>query len=478
MKIFLAWISSDPEVLNSILKLKGQSNKIVYWLTYPIGEKYKPSETIFHNFLDALHGIPAKGIDVSEFPSPGKDLIERLYKVESLILTMMNRSNPELNTDERKHLYYNMLQYWYGVLKKYKPDIIIRKIIPHDICSYLIYELAHLLNIKTVMFEITGVSDRLLTYANTNFWKGNDDLHKELQKNQGKNFSLKDLSKDLREYYKLQTDPKRDATPMRVKILKNYFFKSNLLLHRLKRLKNYLKKEPLLKLIIQSISKRFKQNLEKEYNSVQIKPDFNKKFIYVPLQVQPELTSSPLGDMFVDQILMIETLSASLPLEWIIYVKEHPIQWLRRGICFTWYRYQGYYKKIAKLKNVQLIPIKTDTYTLINKSQIVAVITGTVAWEAILRSKPAMVFGYPWYRDCSEIFRVKDVESCKRALKKIANGFTVNQQKIINYLKCFDNTTIHGWFAPIYKKLSKLTKQESLNNMIQKILLEMEKINK
>lgn len=472
MKIFLIWNNLD---LDTVKKLKRQSNKIVYWMADE-GEKDKPSEAIFHNVLDAIQGIPAKGIDISEFPPPGKDLIERLHRVESLILTMMNRSKTgKLRTDERKHLYYNMLQYWCGVLKKYKPDIIIRKTIPHDVCSYLIHELAHLLSIKTVMFRNTQISDRLLTY--TDFWKGSDDLHEELQKNQGKNFFLKDLSKDLQEYYELQTDSKHDVIPIGARMEKNRYSGFNLFLRRLKKLKNSIKNGTILKVIKQSINRRIKQNLKKEYNSVQIKPDFNKKFIYVPLHLQPELSTCPLGDIFADQILMLEILSASLPSNWIIYVKESPIQWLRRGLIFFDFRYQGYYKKIAKLKNVQIIPIKTDTYTLTNKSQAVATVAGTVAWEAILRSKPAMVFGYPWYKDCSEIFRVKDVESCKEALKKIANGFIVNQQRIINYLKCLDSTTIHGYFDSISEKSSKLTKQESMNNIIQRILLEMEKIN-
>ena len=474
MRIFLIWESTNPEELNSIVSnLKRQSNKIIYWMAWPHVEKYKPSETIFHNVLDATRGIPAKDINISEFPPPGKDLIEQLYRVESLILTMMNRRPGKLRTDERKHLYYNILQYWHGVLRKYKPDIIIHQNIPHDICSYLIYELAHLLNIKIIMFEDLSIPNRLLTY--TNFWKGSDDLRKELQKNQDKNFSIKDLSSDLQEYYKLQTDPTRDATPISMKIEKNQFSGFNLFLRRLKRLKNSIKNSTTLNMIKQSINRRLKQNLKKEYNSVQIKPDFSKKFIYVPLQIQPECSTSPLGGIFVDQILMIETLSASLPPNWIIYAKEHPTQWFRRGLAFSDSRYQGYYKKIAKLKNVQLIPIKTNAYTLINKSQAVATITGTGGWEAILRGKPAIIFGYPWYRDCSEIFKLKDIESCKEALKKITNGFIVKQQRIINYLKCFDNAAVHGYFGSNLEKSSKLTKQESMNNIIQRILLEMKK---
>lgn len=466
----------SPEELKYITSnLKRQSNKIVYWLSYPNGEKYKPSETVFHNLLDATLGISAKGVNISDFPPPGKDLIEQLYRVESLILTMMNRRPGKLRTDERKHLYYNMLQYWHGILKKYKPDIIVRKTIPHDICSYLIYELAHLLNIKIIMFGSTRISDRLLAY--NDFWKGSDDLHKEIQKNQDKKFSLEDLSKDLQEYYKLQTNPEHDATPASVRMLTEQFSGFNLLKRRLKRLRNSIKEHTTLNMIKQSINRRLKQNLKKEYNSVKIKADFNKKFIYAPLQLQPERTTSPGGDIFVDQILVIETLSASLPPNWVIYVKEHPRQWLRRGLLFFDSRYQGYYKKIANLKNVQLIPIKTDTYTLINKSQAVATITGTAGWEAILRGKPAIIFGYPWYKDCSEIFKVKDVKSCKEALKKIANGFTVNQQKIINYLKCFDNATIQGYFSAYSKKDSKITKQKSMDNMIQRILLEIRKNN-
>ncbi len=473
MKIFLISGSKDPKVINSIFKLKEKSNKIIYWLGGDGKNKDKFPETIFHPNLDALRGIPAKDVNVSEFSPPGKDLIEQLYRLESLILTMMNVKLDKLCTDERKHLYYNMLQYWHGVLKKYKPDIIICNNIPHSACNYLIYELARLLNIKTIMFQDTCVSDRLLTYID--LWKGSGDLQKELQKNQNKNFSLKDLSKDLQKYYKLQTDFKRDATPMVIKIQKNQYTGFNLFLSRLKRLKNSIKNGTILKLIIQNITKRFKQNLRKEYNSVKIKPNFNKKFIYVPLHLQPELSTSPQGDVFVDQILMIETLSASLPPNWVIYVKEHPIQWLRRGLIFSSARYQGYYEKISKIKNVQLVPIKTDTYTLINKSQAIATVTGIAGWEAILRSKPALIFGYSWYRDCSEIFRIKDVESCKKALEKIMNGFVVSQQQIINYLKCLDKATIHAYVSPEIRKQSEFTEQESINNRFQRIISEIEK---
>jgi len=473
MKILLLWDGKGPEITNLMLKLKGQSNKIVYWIGAPGGEKDKLPETIFHSSMDALHGMPAKNIDISKLPQPGKDLIDKLYKVESLILTMMNAKHNDFCSDERKHLYYNMVQYWYGILEKYRPDVIVCGNIPHAAHSYLIFELALLLNIRTIMSEDTTVYDRMITYSD--FKKGSDELHEEIKKNQGKNFSLKDLNKDLQKYYKTQTDSSHDATPVYINVLTNRYTGFSLFLRKLKNLKKSIKQGTVFKKILQSVFKIFKQDLKKEYRSIQVKPDFNKKFIYAPLHLQPERTTSPQGDIFVDQILMIEILSASLPPNWIIYVKEHPVQWLHRGFNFSCARYQGYYKKIAKIKNVKLIPIETDTYVLIKKSQIVATVTGIAAWESVLRLKPAIIFGYAWFRDCHGIFKVNDVESCKKTIKEITNGFAISKQQIINYLKCLDDATIHAYFDPDLKDNSKLTEKENMNNIIQKIIFEIEK---
>ena len=103
--------------------------------------------------------------------------------------------------------------------------------------------------------------------------------------------------------------------------------------------------------------------------------------------------------MFVDQILMIETLAAALPEGWVLYVKEHPWQMWNNGLNYSSCRYPGYYKKISRLKNTFLVPIEANTFDLIKNCQAVATVTGTAGWEAVLRLKPAIVFGYAWYRE-------------------------------------------------------------------------------
>lgn len=474
MRVFLIWANRGPEIKNLMLELKKHGHEIVYWVGSPGGEKDKLPETIFHDHWQAVAGMPAEDINMADFSPPGEDLIEKLYRVESIVLTMMNKRYDKMCVDERRHLYYNMLGYWYGTIKKYKPEIIIFPIIPHSVFNYLIYELACFLGIKVIMFEDSWVSDRALMY--NNFWQGSDILRQEIQKNKDRNFSIDDLSPDLQKYYKERAGRNSNQDPPYTKkwkrqrtIFKRFFKKLKLIIASIRDFSIFSKT---LKYFL-----KFKSNPQKEYKSFEQKVELKEKFIYLPLNYQPERTSSPQGGVFVDQILMVEILSAAMPKGWKLYVKEHPTQIPSRGLNYFSSRYPGYYKRISRLKNVKLIPTETDTYTLINKSQAVATVTGTAGWEAVLRLKPVIIFGYPWYRDCPGIFKVNDVKSCQRALQNIRNGFKIEQQHMIGYLYSFDQVSLHGYIEPSISAISEFSQEENIKNLTQKLLKEIKNIN-
>ncbi len=476
MRIFLIWAGRAEELRYLVSELKKKSHEVVYWVGIADGKEGEIPGAVFHEHNAAWSGVPANGIDMSEFPPPGKDLIEKLYETESLILTMLNKRFGDLCIDEKKRMYYSMLRYWLGIINKYKPDAIIFPTIPHTVYNYIIYTLAKMLNIKTIMFEYTNIFDRLLLYED---WEeGGIKLQDRIQNNQNKNFSIKDLSPDIQRYYELQTNYKKDATPTYAKYYKSENSGFRLVKRKLKVTADSIKDGTIFKKAPRFIINRFKSNLKKDYFKLQVRPNLERKFIYVPLNFQPERTTSPQGDMFYDQILMIENLAYSLPKDWVIYVKEHPSQWIFKSKTnYSNFRYKGYYEKIAKLENVFLIPTDTDTYTLINKSRAVATVAGTAGWEAILRRKPVLIFGYVWYRDCPYLFKVNDVRSCQEAFKEITGNFRIEEQKIINYLKSFDEATTHGYFEEIDAPDSKLTKEENKKGITQAILNELEKQN-
>lgn len=115
-------------------------------------------------------------------------------------------------------------------------------------------------------------------------------------------------------------------------------------------------------------------------------------FIYFPLHLQPEMTTSMLGGKYVDQILAIEELSSILPKNFKIVVKENPKQSHKE-------RNDSFFKRLKNLKNVVFVGKHLNSKWLIRKSQLVATITGTAGWEAIRFGKPVIVFGHAWYKD-------------------------------------------------------------------------------
>jgi hypothetical protein len=481
MKILLGWSSTlDDRIIKSLISaLEEKSHQVVYWVGTENNPDIEIPGIVVQTYESARLCQPAPGISLSDFPPVGEDIIGKLHKEESLILGIMNKQLDWMCIDERKHLYYNMLSYWHGVMEKYKPDLILLNSLPHTAFTYVIYALAKLFGIKVIMFDSAHVgepiSDRMLMYIDS--WKKSAVLEKTLEKNREKNFSLTDLSQDLQDYYLLHTKGATDPTPVYIKDDRKLYSFSNTMLLKIKIILRSVKDGTLFEKIFSFITKISKENIKQEYQNVQKEAGMKQRFVYLPLHYQPECTTNPLGYIFSDQILMIEILSASLPPGWLLYVKEHPTQWLIRGLNFFSSRYRGYYKRIARLANVRLVPIKTDNYALIRHAQAVATVTGTAGFEALIRGKPAILFGYSWYMDCPGVFKVNGVSSCKNAFEEIKKGAHIKEQQIINFLKSLDEAAFHGneTIEDMNCRRMNIKERKSMDNSIEAILSELEK---
>ena len=124
------------------------------------------------------------------------------------------------------------------------------------------------------------------------------------------------------------------------------------------------------------------------------------------------MSTTPLADQFVDQFNIIEILSASVPNNVYIFVKEHPAQ-------LSFGRSSIEYLAFSNLKNVKIVDMNTDTFDLIDKSIAVATCTGTAGFEALFKRKPVLFFSkYNVFSYAPGGFIISSVKDCKMALKK------------------------------------------------------------
>lgn len=478
MNIFLInWDYNDKISLEVAGRLEAKGHKIAYWsgagyTNVLASSRQKFAQTIFHSHRDAIFCRPAEEFKDTQFAPPSEEVIKNLYEAESILSTLKQFEKLKMSGLEKKNLYHRYLEYWLGVINKLKPEVIIFTLCPHTGYDFIIYSLAKLLKIKTIMFEYMRIADRHLLI--NDFVIGSPSLKKEIENNRGKQSKIDDLSQDIKEYYENQINKANDVISFDFKAFKNKYSGLNLLLIKLKMIMASIFDLSIFKKTRLFFLKKIGPNFKKEYIKLNNQADFNKKFIYVALHYQPELATAPLGGIFVDQILMIKILAAAIPDDWVIYVKEHPVQWLSQGLNYTNFRYPGYYEAIARINKVKLITAETAATELIEKSRAVATVTGTAGWESLLRQKPAIIFGCPPYRDCAGVFIVNDIASCRAALAKINSGFTINQQEIISYLISLDKISIHVFFENIIEKLSKLSPEEHVDNLVKAITEDIE----
>lgn len=155
-----------------------------------------------------------------------------------------------------------------------------------------------------------------------------------------------------------------------------------------------------------------------KYISKQI--DLSILYVFFPLHMQPEKTTSAFGGDFEDQYLALKIISKSIPDDWKIYVKEHPVQYQLNSIERNNYRDEQYYKMLKSIHKVEMVPFNFPYDELMRSAQVCSTITGSVGWESLLSGRPAIIFGNNWYSPCRACFKVSSLEECQVAIESAA----------------------------------------------------------
>ena len=222
---------------------------------------------------------------------------------------------------------------------------------------------------------------------------------------------------------------------------------------------------------------RYLKDLLGYYEAHTSQPDSKDSYVCLFLHYQPEATTSPAGDIFVDQSLCVEVLLKNLPSNYKVYVKEHRHQFLTNRPGQT-SRMKDFYDDLLKNDRVKLISTTIDSFELMKNAKAVATVTGTVGWEAMVRKKPVIVFGLIWYENYSKgVLRITDEASAKNMQSFIEN-YQYDEHSLLAYLAAFGKNTKRAcYFRGDNKNEIGQTEDESANIIVDSILNQIEQIS-
>lgn len=460
----------------------------VYWVTVPGNEEQVKME--FPNIIHEWFYDINKGKYHNNFPDIklpiDKKTIEEFSNYEHIALDMLKRYDPYniFSYEERKRLYYNQLKYWLYVLKYMNIEIIIFSESPHSISQYVCYAVGKYYNIEIIMLASTSIPGLLFakgSIEDTPFVRIHNDESKLDEKNNliiknyinrlGKGYEYAEpwYMKEQKKMIGIIPEIRRlfvrlsESFNFSNKIARNYYFKlPNKTIEN-----SYMNILQLIKMKVYSDIISFR--LQKKYNIHSCKPDLKEKnFVYMPLQYQPERTSCPEGGVYSNQLLVIDLVSKAMPDDWVLYVKEHPSQFMLSKSHMG--RNDYFYEDIIKHENVKLIDINFDSFQLIDNSKAVVTLTGTAGVEALIRGVPALIFGHAWYRLCPGVFEITNYEECQEAFRMIKDDFNLNSDLVNKYLTGLSNFFTLGYINPSNKNSISISTEDHIENIYNAII--------
>lgn len=416
----------------------------------------------------------------------------------------MDQDGKSFSFVERQRHFRNLLKYWAGCLNQLKIDLVMCDIIPHRVSDYVLYLLCKYYNIQFLTFLYHRTSNRFIPI--TNIFEIDDNITEKYKELFESNKSLSDLKKltaneflaaitNINKNYesgkpeyekpeKLKDRKSSNVFGLSIKFIndllitnkKRYFGKKGFLkkgIGTYYKLKNRCVEESSTSMLLYALFKiktnRYKKSLSLFYKSLTSVPDLDKPYILFNLHYQPEMTTSPSGDIFVDQNLCIDTLLKNIPDNYFVYVKEHPAQFHSHREGHTG-RNKYFYKDLLKNPRVVLLPIDYDPYDLMKKAIAVSTVTGTSGWEAMVLGKPVICFGLTWYEKFPNVYKVYDNETSKGILSFI-NNYKFDERSLIAYLAAFSQSSVQAYYLRGMKEeLFNQSETECVDNIVDVVL--------
>ncbi|MGB0879298.1 MAG: hypothetical protein ACPGTO_01885 [Polaribacter sp.] len=482
---FFCCALAEPWIDVALELNKNYNLKPVYWIGWkdekPIISQ-KMSGTIYHDMSLAWKGIfPSLNFDINNIQIDGLDF-KTLAEKELMALKMMDRldyNRNSFNFSERQNYFRDQLNKWLNVLINLDVELIVAPSIPHRVFDYIIYVASKILKIDFFTVKMTPWAGHILPMNSiTSYFPLKEEetfveIHKEVS------LYIEKIQKKYDEavpYYML--NQKKDESKSKlIRIIETLTKNKGKNIFKLFQEKPiYWKKKGVslqestfygIEVYLEKLRGiSYKNRLKKHYQSICSKVDLNLPYILVALHYQPEETSCPSGDIYVDQLLMIKSLLKNTSQETLIYVKEHKSQF-NPSIEGQTGRVKSFYEELQQFSRVRLVFLGKNIFDLIDNSLAIATLTGTIGVEALFRKKTPIVFGTAWYESLPSVIRIKDKNDLKKinSLSKLTELINIEQCTIaLNriYLNCIKANHYKG-----VKERSSVTMEDSIINLVK-----------
>jgi len=494
-----------------VKKLKIEKNLIpCYFLAWPDTTKHNFSEKIkkindscfYQSIYDAI-----KGLGYQQTPKHNVfdyNLMLKVAPYELIALKMMDRFDPFLSNFTftlRQEFFRELLINWLNIIDENKITLVIIASFPHRVYDYVLYVACKLKNIKVVTFKNAPFGSCFYLIDDIDVapdwlydFQGSNSIH--LSKNildkinlvrfqnlqSVKHLTLPSVSGPIKKGF-------NSLSKLRINLLRVYLVKLiNFLRYKFNAYfinefsfqvnRHILPKSSKFKRLyvkLYLIRRRIYLHRLKKIYLRKIEPiNSYSKIVTFFLHYQPEETTSPLANIYVDQLLVIKMLDKVLPNDVVIVVKEHSAQFYYKLESPETGRLYSFYNSVIEIsKRIKFVDLNSNTIELIDKSLFIVTLTGTVGWEAAIRGKLVCIFGTPWYLGLPNTFRIRTVEDLKIFYFDLflEKRYSVDSfPDILKYHTNLQNNLKYGIVCNGYKNLTDITPDESVENIYQELI--------
>jgi hypothetical protein len=341
--------------------------------------------------------------------------------------------NYKFSRSEILSLIENSCKFYEKILDDINPDFLITYI-PISFNQFLLHQMCKSKNIKILILGPVRFGNRMMI--------SEDPLKIDFYEEQLSNLKIGNRSlNELKEYMNkfdayLSLKDKQITNFesnkfLRYKAIINYFLHSSK--GSKKRYSNFGKTKS--HVLITKLKRSFNRHRRQSFiNKHFLKTIGHSPYVYFPLHFEPERLFLIDVPFFDNQLSIISNISKSLPVDYNLYVKEHPMMKTQAWRDIT------FYKKLMDLPNVKLIHPSVNPSELIQNSSLVITIAGTTGQEATLHEIPTLTFSNQIYSILSSVTLVDKIEELPKLIKSKLNS-KVNLLELNQLIDVIENNS-------------------------------------